>query len=318
MRAVFRPRTQSRTLGRAIAALLLSLLVSLPAAAVIIDSGDGTGNTTAPPDVPGWANIGIRNGTTVVYLRNGWFLTAAHVGIGDVSLAGTNYTAVPGSETQLDDGAGTLADLVVFGVTPIPALPDLEIRSSQNLPNGEVIMVGHGHNRGAASDTDDPGIWTPPPANPLPAVEGWYWAAGRELRWGTNTVTDYWNFSPVDTESFYTLFDEVGTLDHTSHECQAANGDSGGALFAKRGARWELAGLIWAIAPFAGQNQNTSALRGNATLVADLSFYRDDIMALTAIPVPEPALALQLITGSAFLACAQRKRGRNLKSAARN
>jgi len=65
---------------------------------------------------------------------------------------------------------------------------------------------------------------------------------------------------------------------------------------------------MWALAPFEGQNFSTSALRGNATLAADLSFYRDDIVSLTATPVPEPALALQLITGAGFLACMNRSR----------
>ena len=66
---------------------------------------------------------------------------------------------------------------------------------------------------------------------------------------------------------------------------------------------------MWAIAPFQGQNPNTSALRGNATLAADLSFYRDEIVSLTATPVPEPALVLQLITGAGFLAVVNRSRG---------
>jgi hypothetical protein len=292
--------------------LSLSFLLCLPAQAVIIDSGDGTGNTAAPPVDPGFANVGRSSGLSVVYLRNGWILTAAHVGIGDVVLDGTLYTAVPGSDIQLDDGGGTLADLVVFAITPIPPLPDLEIRANTSLPTGEVIMVGKGLKRGAATDSDDPGVWTAPPANPSPAIEGWYWGGSGVVRWGTNTVAGFWTFSPVGTESFYTIFDGVGAPDHTSDECQAASGDSGGALFAKDGPDWELAGTLWAIAGFAGQNSATSALRGNATLAADLSFYRDDINAITAVPVPvpEPAMALQLLTGSAFVAWASRRRER--------
>jgi len=177
--------------SRAAATLLVTLLLSLPAAAVIIDSGDGTGNTTAPPDDPGWDHVGVLGGAAVVYLRNGWVLTAAHVGLGSVSLGGTVYAAVPGSDIQLDNGEGTLADLVVFAITPIPPLPDLEIRANPALPTGEVIMVGHGSNRGVASDSDDPGIWTPPPDLPSPAIEGWYWGGAKAQRWGTNTVEDY-------------------------------------------------------------------------------------------------------------------------------
>ncbi|MCP5042159.1 MAG: hypothetical protein GY944_14115 [bacterium] len=298
-----------RTRRFACAALLLSLY-ALPAAAVILDKVDGTGNTTSPPDDPGWDNVGIVNSLTGVYLRNGWVLTAEHVGIGDILLDGTTYTAVAGSEIQLDDGAGTLADLVLFSITPVPTLPDLDVRTNPSLPSGEVTMAGRGRNRGAASDSDDPGIWdsgvgTPP----VPAVEGWYWGGIGSLRWGTNIVEGDWTFSATDTVSFYTVFDEPTADNHTPDECQAAAGDSGGALFAKQGANWELAGIIWAVAGYTGQIGNTSALRENATLVADLSFYAADINTITAT-VPEPTVVLQLAIGAGVVAALKRTRTR--------
>lgn len=319
MRSLARSGTLSLVYGRAIAALIASLLVSLPTAAVIIDSDPGTGNTTAPPDDPGWDHVGVSNGLSVVYLRNGWVLTAEHVGSGDVTLAGVVYTLVPGTETQLDNGNDTFADLMVFGIMPTPPLPDLEIRSDSSLPTGEVIMIGNGRSRGAASDSDDPGIWTPA-GEPSPSVKGWYWSAPATPRWGTNEIADfYWCPECIDTESFYTVFDNVGDSGHTEHEAQASSGDSGGALFAKAGGDWELAGVMWAVITYIGQNENTSALRGNVTLAADLSFYRDDIMTLTATtPVPEPALVLQLITGAGFLSWVQRRRSRDLRGAARS
>lgn len=291
------------------ACVLASLiLLPLPAAAVIIDGVDGTINVTAPPDDPGWDNVGRKSGLGVVYLRNGWVITANHVGIGDVVLDGSVYTHVPGSGVQIQNPDLTFADLLVFAVTPIPALPDLDIRTNTSLPSGEVIMVGRGRNRGAASDSDDPGIWTAPPANPVPAIAGWYWDTTSTKRWGTNEVYAQWLPRPANTESFYTLFDDVGP-DHTTHECQAASGDSGGALFAKDGANWELAGIIWAIAGLDGQNANTSALRGNASLVADLSYYAADINTITATPVPEPAVVLQLSAGALVVGLMTRRRG---------
>ena len=51
---------------------------------MIIASGDGTGNTTAPADDPGFANVGNRGGLTGVYLGRRWVLTANHVGEGDI------------------------------------------------------------------------------------------------------------------------------------------------------------------------------------------------------------------------------------------
>lgn len=312
MRENHRSRTALSSFVGSLLTLLLFVLsgatFATPAHAVIIDSGDGTGNTTAPPDDPGWDNVGTKSGLTVVYLRNGWVITANHVGIGDILLDGGVYAHVPGSGIQIDNGDGTFADLLVYAITPIPSLPDLEIRANTSLPTGEVILVGRGRGRGAASDSDDPGIWTAPPSNPVPAIPGWYWGNGGELRWGTNEVTGYWTIGDPDTESIYTLFDETGSANHTPDECQGANGDSGGALFAKDGIDWELAGVIWGIANFAGQNPNASALRGNATIAADLAFYRDDINAITATPVPEPAMALQLVVGAALTGCLARRR----------
>jgi hypothetical protein len=127
------------------------------------------------------------------------------------------------------------------------------------------------------------------------------------LRWGTNEVTDQWFPRAANTESFYTTFDGPG-MDHTDYECQAATGDSGGALFAKDGPDWELAGIIWAIAGWPGQNSGTSALEGNVTLVSDLSFYATDINAITATPLPEPSVVLQLAGGALLIGLLKRRR----------
>jgi hypothetical protein len=289
-------KAQRRRLLLCAAIGVVVTLAATSASAVIIDSGDGTGNTTAPADDPGWSNIGIKSGLGVVYLRNGWVITANHVGAGDILLDGSTYTYVPGTAVQLDDGAGTLADLVVFGITPLPAVADLPIRTNTSLPTVDVIMAGRGRNRGAVTDSDGPGVWMSPPANPTPAHPGYYWGATSALRWGTNKIVDHWPFL-VPTVTHYTLFDEPGP-DYTTHESQATMGDSGGAVFAKEGLTWELSGIIWAIAPFLGQIANTSALEGNATLIVDLSFYSADINAITAIPVPEPSALLQLGVGA--------------------
>ena len=212
--------------------LAVALTLAAPAGAIIIDSIDGSANTSAPsggdPD-PGWAHVGKRSDLCAVYLRNGWVLTANHVPLGDVLLDGVLYTAVPGTETRLDDGFGALADLKVFGITPEPPLPDLAIRSSSSLPSGKVIMIGQGYNRGAETDSDDPLVWAGPEANPDPAVGGYLWGAGKTMRWGENTVTAAWPDDPLNTVTFYTTFD----VSDQTHEAQATVGDSGGALFAK-------------------------------------------------------------------------------------
>ncbi len=85
------------------ALLLAALIFWSPlgdAQAVIIETGDGTGNITAPPDDPGWANMATRYDLTAVYLGRRWILTANHVGVGNVVLEGQTYLPVPGSAIQ--------------------------------------------------------------------------------------------------------------------------------------------------------------------------------------------------------------------------
>ena len=47
------------------------------APAVLIASGDGTENTTAPPADPGWSHVGSVNGLSGVYLGDGWVRSVA-------------------------------------------------------------------------------------------------------------------------------------------------------------------------------------------------------------------------------------------------
>ena len=64
--------------------LLLSALAlapwGTPSHAVIIATGDGTGNKTPPPDDPGFANVGAMSGTAV-YLGI-WRVEDAYMAIG--------------------------------------------------------------------------------------------------------------------------------------------------------------------------------------------------------------------------------------------
>src|SRR3954453_2320559 len=72
---------QLRRLMRSILpALGIALWLSSPAKAVIL-AGGNNGNTSAPADDPGFANIGISStgGASTIYLGNGWALTASHV-----------------------------------------------------------------------------------------------------------------------------------------------------------------------------------------------------------------------------------------------
>jgi hypothetical protein len=63
---VVRPRKRSAAPSMRYLTACLGIFLSLVThvSAVIIASGDGSGNTTAPPDDPGFANVGIRGSGT--------------------------------------------------------------------------------------------------------------------------------------------------------------------------------------------------------------------------------------------------------------
>jgi len=258
-------------------------LGNVPAQAVIVASGDGTQNTTAPADDPGFANVGVKGGLSVVYLGNRWVVTAAHVGMGTVTFGGVPYAAIPGTLVSFETSPGKLADLIAFKLREDPGLPTLAIASTTppagSSVNSSVVMIGHGRDRGASTQ------WTPPPPPQTGPIDGWLWGPGYAMRWGTNLVggapTNVTIGSNV-SRAFWTDFTNASA---TASEAQAAEGDSGGALFVKPQSvgSWQLAGVLFAIGAFSGQPAS-SALYGNVTYALDLAFYRSAILAVTTRP----------------------------------
>jgi hypothetical protein len=250
--------------------LALALLVSAPADALVFISGDGQGNTTPPPDDPGWDHVGRVGGLNGIYLGNGWMLTANHVPTATANFNGAFYAAVPGSEVQLQNPDLSLADLKVFRIDPFPSLPLTKIRASTPAANTNVTMIAGGALRGTATS------WM--------GYDGWFWGGTTGEHWATNKIYDS-GFSS-GTWAITTDFDKL-SMGGTTDEGQGATGDSGGALFIKNGSVWELAGVLFAIGPFPGQPDSTalqgkaSQPVGNLTFAANLSIYRDQIVAIT-------------------------------------
>lgn len=244
----------------------LSLFCLLPVlCALVIESETDASGTRPPAQVAGWANVGLRGGMTAVYLGNGWVITARHVGAGDVEFGGVRYPALLPSVVELGASAGPpFPDLIVFRVEPRPELPPLRIRPTPPSVGDAVLLVGAGRDRGAPTRWND--------------HTGWGWGPHSGLRWGTNRVSAAGiavGVVDVRTPAFAMRFDPG----ETPHEAQAAVGDSGGAVFIRREGRFELAGVLIAIATYPDQPAAT-ALVGNLTTAADLSVFRRTLTAL--------------------------------------
>ena len=104
----------------------MQLVLATASVAVTIDSGNGSGNTSAPADDPGWANVGFRSDqyTSRVYLGDRWVLTASHVGAHPITLSGVEYARAEPLESYLvGNGDGTYADLLLYRLRDLPPLP---------------------------------------------------------------------------------------------------------------------------------------------------------------------------------------------------
>lgn len=290
-----------RSVVRAIAcALCASWLAAAPSSAVVIVTGDGSGNTTAPSDDPGFANVGVTgNYLSGVYLGYGWYLTADHVGETSITLDGITYSAIPGSRVVLETSPGVLADLALVRINGSPPLPPLVLSSGSPAVGNTVTLVGNGFNRQTTQSCWNASfVELGSCVGPLVAFRGYKrLGSNRTLRWGRNVVTAVDLDIPMpgtETRAFQVDFDQSGI----GYEAQAVPGDSGGAVFLKRGSQWELAGVLFTILVYQGQPSDT-AMYGDGTLSVDVWQYRDqieDVILAPEVPaLPGAAFALGLL-----------------------
>ena len=172
-------------------ALWLILVIALAvrsATAVVIDSGDGSGNTSAPADDPGWSNVGvIGEHTTGIYLENHWVLTAGHVGVRELQLGDRLFEPVQGKIQHYISTDSTLqADLKLFQLRERPNLPALRLARSAPRIDTPVVMIGNGRNR-SPSRMGWSLVWAIVPLGDA-SYAGYKAAGGSAMRWGTNRI----------------------------------------------------------------------------------------------------------------------------------
>ena len=198
--------------------------------AVIIVTGNGDGNTSAPSDDPGWNYVGRVNTSGAfgsgVYLggfnHNGsyshWVLTAPHIGDGNFTsftVRGSSYNAVPNSLVQIRNPTSTPDD--PFGLQILSTYTDLavfqiQVGATSNLPasrmsisatapalGSEVVGIGFGRNRQATQTAWD-SSWSEVSLSSTNATyTGWKYSSGNTKRWGKNRVENI-PFATIDND----------------------------------------------------------------------------------------------------------------------
>ncbi|MAE63402.1 MAG: hypothetical protein CMJ18_03950 [Phycisphaeraceae bacterium] len=297
------------------------------ALALVISTGDGTGNTMAPSDDPGFGHVGFMQTGTAVYLGNQWVLSVSggHVPTNTLLLPNGNYVREVGSAVRLESppelGLGAVpTDLKLHRIVADPGLPPLTIAFAPPPVGAEVVMIGTGRDRFAelkgwdVSGSGQNLVWTERTPPQAADIRGFSINQGsRTRRWGRNVIEDDTVIFPGDTDpNHYVVFDfgfgPIASMliefseNGIDSEATSTEGDSGGAVFYHNGTNWVLAGIIHTGLDY--PNQPSAALMGNnqlggsAVLFADLSLYRDQILEITGLP--EPASATLLLLGGAL------------------
>ncbi len=211
-------------------------------------------------EFPFWMHVGKIERSTGVYLGSGYVLTAAHVGPGPFQLTdGSRYSAVRGSASFFKNSDGSTADLCLFRVEfakddSIAKLPAIPLTTMPPRVGTQLLMLGAG--AGGRSTSRSTFSWT----------------EQYRLRWGANTIEQIYS-APMSTNSYFS-YGFAAKFGRGVHQCQAAPGDSGGAVFHynPRAKRWELAGIIVAVDSEFGQ-----AEFGNQTYIADPALFRKSL-----------------------------------------
>jgi hypothetical protein len=321
-----------------LAVLGLLAIMANPACALIVQVQTNT--TSAPSGVgndPGWNNVSVTTSSSarnVIYLGNGWALTAKHVGpepnnpdqtlhfaAGSADIIPGQGYIVPNPNGVANPGTNELhleSDLrlfrlksepsgmaSIFDASPQFTLATTMVTNSTPAAEREVTFIGNGLTR-EDNLTNWSASWQEVPPSLDPVAYTGYSAAGNVAipadytkRWGKNVIEDenqYFsgqgdadfritfrqsNGSGAvlrDTVSNVTQFSEFGGL---VNEAQVVHGDSGSAVFRKRGTQWELIGIVFSAytkIPDASGNQSVAnAVYGNLTAFADLTFYNNPI-----------------------------------------
>lgn len=292
-----------------------AFFATAPAHALVVENMAGT--TIPPADDPGW-NYVSTGGRNLVYLGDGWILSAFHVGVPapteSLIFNGQSFNVIPNQSyvvrNQAGQGLSTDTDLRMMRINGDPGLTPLPIASQplfeSSTPDGplrDVVIIGNGLTRFPelsswnvdVREGDDNDIWTEvaPGTGELSGYKVDQ-PGGLTKRWGANRIADedeLFDTNDDDLRGQLRLTLGVGERDIISmvtrfdsptegglpQESQAVPNDSGSAVFSQAGGQWELIGIVNSNVNYENQ-PGITAIYGNYTTFADLTYYRPDIL----------------------------------------
>jgi len=234
--------------------------------------------SAVPPDFPYWHHVTQRryDGPTVIYLGNGYALTARHVGMGEIFLDGEIFEPERGSKRTILNKNGTAADAMVFSLEderPFPDWPVVPIATEPPRDGEDVVLIGFGRERARVDELEDD-------QGPLFSFR---WTDRGAKRWATNRISSTFDVlaqGKMTSRAFVLRFDEPYSQHATRYEAQAAVGDSGGGVFVERDGEWQLLGLMVSVSGVRNAPRS-GAVYGDRTYVVDLSHYRTEVLRWT-------------------------------------
>ncbi len=242
------------------------VLLCITATSFAIVDANSTTNTSDPGGGVPWANVGSVNGGSGTYLGNGWVLTAAHVGAGPIAFDSGAFQP-DGRVIRLSNPDTSLADMLLYHLVLTPGLTGSVVSSSTPAIGSLVDLVGYGRIRGSAEQSF---------STEYGPKSGFYWSPNGTKSYGRNLIQ-----TGVTTRTLLGVGSFRGfILDFTPPDAQVATGDSGGAVFYKNSATWELAGMIEALASFV--YPLPASVYGDESWIMDLPTYKTQIDALVS------------------------------------
>jgi len=261
----------------------LILLTAIRTEAVFVASNAPNERNSAPSGDRGWSYMAVYNWAGAVYLGNGWFITAAHLGTTrtvvkfdsiDHPIAGTSWRSVTNQN-------GTAADIRLFKVANPLAVPEAGARIKASSPGtgSPVTMIGYG--RDVSSIATNQYM-----SKGLQTQVRYYEGTVSQMKWGTNTVS---GAQASYTDPGYESNVFITTL--FPGRAQALDKDSGGGVFVYDGGSGEylLAGIMIGAVRYQDTNGFFAVTDtgdpgiNSKTYCVNLAAYHEQIEAVVAI-----------------------------------